>query len=63
MNIIPEIPHNSTFTFYVLHFDSWRVAEGSGRHSYHENKEVGGGQGEDVTVPVSVHLSLPQAWC
>lgn len=48
---------------YFLNSHSWCVAEGCGRHSYNENKEVGSGQRENGTVPVSVHLSLPQAWC
>lgn len=78
-NTSPEIPHNGScldvpgqvwvavaalsllsFSFFLY---SWCVAEGCGRHSYNENKEVGSGQGKDRTIPGSVYLSLPQAWC
>lgn len=47
-------------TLLFLHFHSWFVAEGCGRYSHHEAKEMGCGTRADGAVPVSVHLSLPQ---
>lgn len=58
---------SSTVTFYLFiylfFYYSWCFTEGSGGHSYHENKEVGSGPWEDSTISVSVYLSLPQTWC
>lgn len=53
----------NNFQFCFLHFYSRCAVEGSGRHSYNENKEVGSGQGENSTVSFTIHISLPQAWC
>lgn len=65
--IYPGSPLNSFshlcqtgLTLLFLHFHSWFVAEGCGRYTHHEEKEMGCGTWADGTVLVSVHLSLPQ---